>query len=101
MTELWRILRDPRVSTTIVLAAIAVAGFALVALGWRGAAATVFVPFQVPYVVSGGLLGLGLLGAGLGLLKVHVDRVEAAEERRQTAELQRQVLRTLSAVVRR
>ena len=101
MTELWKILRDPRVSTTIVLGTLVVAGFALLALGWRGAAATLFVPFQVPYIVSGGLLGLGVLGGGLALLVVHLDRAEAAEERRQTAELQRQALRLLTTVVRR
>ena len=101
MTELWRILRDPRVSTSIVLALLVVGGFALLALGWRGAAATLLVPFQVPYIISGGLLGLAVLGAGLSLLTVHLDRTEAAEERRRTAELQREVLRLLSVVVRR
>lgn len=100
MTELWRVLRDPRVSTAIVLAAVAVGGLALLSLGWRGAAATLYVPFQVPYVVSGGLLGLAVLGSGLVLLSVHLDRTEAAEERRSTAELQREVLRLLTVVVR-
>ena len=101
MTELWRVLRDPRVSTTIVLGAVVVAGLALLALGWRGVAATLFVPFQVPYLVSGALLALAVIGIGLQLLTVHIDRTEAAEERRQTAELQREVLRLLSVVVRR
>lgn len=101
MTELWRVLRDPRVSTSIVLASLVVGGFALLALGWRGAAATLYVPFQVPYVVSGGMLGLAVLGAGLALLSAHLDRTEAAEERRRTAELQREVLRLLAVVARR
>lgn len=96
MTELWAVLRDPRVSTTLVLGAVVVAGAALIGLGWRGAAATLLVPFQVPYLVSGAAVGLALVASGLVLLSVHLDRVEAAEERRQLAELQRDALRLLT-----
>ena len=99
MNELWRTLRDPRVSTLLVLGSAAVAGLLLLAQGWRGVAATLFVPFQVPYLVSGAVAGVAVLGAALALLRVHLDRVEAAEERRRTAELQREVLRLLTAVV--
>ena len=100
MTELWRVLRDPRVTTTLVLAAAVLAGFGLVVLGYRGAAALLLVPFQVPYLVSGGVVGLALVGAGLALLRVHLDRAEAAEERRAVAALQRDVLRLLAAAPR-
>lgn len=100
MTELWRILRDPRVSTTLVLSAVTVAGLLLLSQGWRGTAATLFVPFQVPYLVSGVITGVACTGAGLALLRVHLDRTEAAQERRDTAALQREVLRMLSSVVR-
>lgn len=96
MNELWRILRDPRVSTSLVLATVVVAGFGLLALGYRGAAALLFVPFQVPFLVSGAVVGLALVGGGLALLIVHLDRTEAAEERRATAALQRDVLRLLA-----
>lgn len=99
MTELWKVLRDPRVSTTLVLAAAVVGGMLLLAEGWRGVAATLVVPFQVPYLVSGAVAGVAVTGAALGLLRVHLDRVEAAEERRQTAELQREVLRLLAGVL--
>ena len=100
MIELWRILRDPRVSTTLVLGAVVVAGLLLVSQGWRGAAGTLVVPYQVPYLVSGALAGIACAGAGLALLRVHLDRTEAAQERRETAALQREVLRLLSVVVR-
>lgn len=96
MNELWALLKDPRVSTTAVLASAVVVGLALIGLGYRGAAATLLVPFQVPYLVSGALVGLALVGSGLALLQVHLSRVEAAEERRQLAELQRDALRLLS-----
>ena len=97
--EVWRVLRDPRVSTTLVLAALSVAGLLLLSQGWRGAAATLFVPYQVPYLVSGAVAGVACTGAALALLRVHLDRVEAAQERQETAALQREVLRLLSAVV--
>mgnify|MGYP000008680539 FL=1 len=96
MSEIWRILRDPRVSTTLVLAAVVVGGFALLGQGYRGAAATLFVPYQVPFLVSGAIAGLALVGAGLALLSIHLDRTEAAQERREVAALQRDVLRLLA-----
>jgi hypothetical protein len=95
--EIWRVLRDPRVSTTLVLAALAAAGFGGIALGWRGAAATLFVVLQLPWVISGGFVGVALIGAGLALLITHLDRTEAAAERASLVELQRDALRLLSA----
>lgn len=97
MDEIWRVLRDPRVSTTLVLATLAVGGFVGIALGWRGAAATLFVVLQLPWVVSGAFAGVALLGAALALLMTHLDRSEAAAERAALVELQRDALRALSA----
>lgn len=101
MDEIWRVLRDPRVSTTLVLATLAVAGFVLVAGAWRGAAATLFVVLQLPWLVSGGFAGLALIGLALGLLMTHLERTEAAAERAALAELQRDALRLLSAAASR
>ena len=96
MSEIWAMLRDPRVSTTLVLSVVVTGGFALLGQGYRGAAALLFVPFQVPFVVSGAVAGLALVGAGLALLSVHLDRSEAAQERRDVAALQRDALRLLA-----
>lgn len=101
MSEIWALLRQPRLSTTLALAGVVGAGLALLVLGWSGAAATLLVPFQVPYLVSGTVLGLAVVGTGLSLLAVHLERVEAAEERRQLADLQRQTLRLLATASRR
>ena len=93
MNELWRTLRDPRVSTTLVLLAVLVGGFVAVWLGYREIAREGLVPFQVPYLVSGGVVGLAMIGTALGLLTIHINRVEEAEERRLLTELQREALR--------
>ena len=96
MEEIWKVLRDPRVSTTLVLAGLAGAGFVMFALAWRGAAATLFVVLQLPWLVSGGFAGMALLGLGLGALTTHLERTEAAAERAALADLQRDALRLLS-----
>jgi len=44
--------------------ALAVAGVVLILLGWLGTSRTVLVAGQIPYLVSGGLLGLGLIFLG-------------------------------------
>ena len=100
MNEIWKVLRDPRVSTTLVLAVVVVVGFGLIAQGYRGAAALTFVPFQVPFLVSGAMFGIAVIGGGLALLNVHLERTEAAEERRGVAALQRDVLRLLADALR-
>lgn len=96
MEEIWRVLRDPRVSTTLTFVVVAVVGIGLVVLGWRGVAATLFVVLQVPWLVSGAFAGVALLGLGLGALTTHLERTEAAAERAALADLQRDALRLLS-----
>lgn len=93
MNELWATLKDPRVSTTAVLLAALAGGFVAIGLAYRSVAGIGLVPFQLSYVVSGGVVGLAIVGSALVLLSVHIDRVEAAEERRLLAELQREALR--------
>jgi hypothetical protein len=101
MDDIWRALRDPRVSTTLVLGALVVAGFLLLVLGWHGVSATLFVVLQLPWAVSGSFAGVAIIGAGLALLITHLNRAEAAAERAQLAELQREALRALTAAANR
>ena len=101
MDDIWRALRDPRVSTTLLFAGLVVAGFAVLMLGWRGVAATLYVVLQLPWVLSGAFAGMAVIGAGLALLVTHLNRAEAAAERAQLAELQREALRLLGAAERR
>jgi hypothetical protein len=59
--------------------AYCVAGFFLIFLGWNGAASHDREAAQIPYVISGGIAGLGLVVLGAALIVAHslrTDRVE-------------------------
>ena len=77
-----RRLGDPFVATCVLAGAIVAAGFALIGLGWRGVAGLVSVPLQIPYLMSGGVGGLALIGTGAALLAVQAGRHRRAVERR-------------------
>ncbi len=47
------------------------AGMVMIVLAWNGAASLDYTQGQIPYLISGGLGGLGLTGAGLALIVVH------------------------------
>ena len=97
MDELWRVLRSPKVSTLGVLSLVVLGGLTAILLGYQGVAAEVYPPAELPYFVSGSLIGIAMVGTGLRLLAIHVDRVEAATEREQLAAVQREALRLLAA----
>lgn len=65
-------------TTTYLTTALILAGFLLIVLGWNGAASTRFVDAQLPYIVSGGLAGVGLVVAGCTLAIVQELRKTAA-----------------------
>ena len=73
--------RDPGLQAVVVLALLAVAGFVMLGLAWRGAARTVYVPLQSPWVLSGGVAGLALVGMALGAWSIHEGRRRDAEHR--------------------
>jgi hypothetical protein len=51
-------------------------GFALIGVGWNGAARTASPDSQLPYLVSGGASGIGCIVLGVGLLLVAQIRAE-------------------------
>ncbi|MBW3661724.1 MAG: hypothetical protein KY469_01385 [Actinobacteria bacterium] len=75
--------------------AVTAAGFALIAMTWGRVAPLDSVALQLPYLVSGGLTGLGLIIVGAVMLNVHAKRREAAQRERQTQQLL-EILRRLS-----
>jgi len=82
-----RRLRDPFAGSVFVLALMAVAGIVAIALGYRGIAATDDISIQIPFAVSGGLGGLGLLAFSGGLIGVQMRRKHAARERAEVERL--------------
>jgi hypothetical protein len=63
--ELVKLLRNQWDRTSAVLALVA--GLVVLTLGWVGASGTRKVPDQIPYIISGAILGLFLLGVGATL----------------------------------
>jgi len=77
--------RDPFVASVVVLSALALAGLIGVGVAWRGAAATLVVALQLPYITSGAIGGLALLGFALGLLLIQARRRDEARRRAEFA----------------
>ena len=79
--------RDPAAPSIGLFAGLVIGGFVAIVLGWRVAARTLFVPFQVPAVVSGALGGLALIAIGAAFVNIQAGRRLAAAERVETEEL--------------
>ena len=77
-------LADPVAPSLLLFAGLVLAGFVAIGIGWRVAARTLFVPFQTPALVSGGLGGLALVVIGAGLASTQASRRMAAAERAET-----------------
>lgn len=80
-------LRDRGVRALLVLAAVTATGFVVMAIAWKGAAATPYVPLQVPWLVSGGLVGLALIGTSVTAAAIFLARRADALHRREMEEL--------------
>ena len=82
-----RLTSDPAFASLALFAGVVVAGFVTIGIGWRVAARTLFVPAQVPAIISGGLAGVALVLVGAGLVTVQAERRANALERAQTEDL--------------
>jgi hypothetical protein len=83
--SLWS--RDALARSVLLFGSLVLGGFIAIMLGWRVAARTDIVPWQVPAVVSGALGGLALVVTGAFLLHVQVGRQLAAVERAETEDV--------------
>ena len=94
-----RALLDPSSTIpTYVGVAVALVGFALIAIGWAKVAGLTEAWQQMPYLLSAGLPGLGLVMTGLVFINVSARRQDAASRARQTSmlgEALRELQRTL------
>lgn len=80
---------------------LVVFGLLLVYLGWYGASQTTRVFLQIPYMISGGLLGVGLmfLGGFLYFARWLNDLVTENQRRSEAAERQAEVLERIEALL--
>lgn len=80
-------LRRPDVALGAVAAVLFPLGLLLIIIGWYGASHTPYLFEQVPYLISGGLLGVALVaGAGLCYFGSWIAR-SAQQQREASAEL--------------
>jgi hypothetical protein len=67
--------------------AVAGVGFVLLGIAWSQVAGETEVYLQLPYLVSAGMTGLGLIMVGLTLVNVSAKRRDALERERQMDQL--------------
>ncbi len=53
-------------------------GFLVIFFGWNGAASQDYLPAQLPYLISGGAAGLGIVVVGAALVVVQNHRADRA-----------------------
>jgi hypothetical protein len=84
----WRVVTDPAsLLPTYVGVLVALVGFALIGYAWAKVAGLIQVWQQMPYVMSAGLPGLGLVMTGLVIVNVSARRQDGAARARQLASL--------------
>jgi hypothetical protein len=74
-----------------------IAGFFLIFLGWNGAASHDREAAQIPYVISGGIAGLGLVVVGAALIVAHSLRTDRIELRGSIDDLRAAIERSEAA----
>jgi hypothetical protein len=66
---------------------VVVAGFALLTFTWNKVAGLLVVPLQLPFIASGGLVGLGLVLVGLAITSIAVKRRDMFARKRNLQKL--------------
>jgi hypothetical protein len=91
-------MRNPWVKLGGLLGiAYCIAGFVLIFLGWNGTASHDREPEQIPYIVSGGIAGLGLVVVGSALIVAHSLRTDRVELRAAIDDLREAIERGATA----
>lgn len=73
-------------------------GLVVIGLAWNGAASIDFVSGQMPYLLSGGALGLALVGVGVGMIVVQNSRRDRSIIETQLRDLSLAVTRLANAI---
>lgn len=90
-------MRGPAKFATYLAALIVLSGFALVGLAWYSVAGQSRLQNQFPYLLSGGIGGLGLIVTGMAVLLVQTVREQSARERDQLNQAHVAILRVILA----
>jgi hypothetical protein len=75
-----------------------VAGLLAIGLAWNGAAGVDFAQGQIPYLLSGGAFGIGLIVLGAALVVVQASRRDRAVLEAQLVDLNQSITRLASAI---
>src|SRR5437588_12776003 len=73
-------------------------GLVFIGLGWNGAAGVDFVSGQIPYLLSGGAVGVALVVLGVGLIVVQNSRRDRSLVESQLRELNSSISRLTAAL---
>lgn len=84
LTERLPALRPLSPVPTYLGIAVAAVGFAIIAVAWGRTAGETSVALQMPYLISGGLGGVGLILVGLTVINVAARRRDALLREQQT-----------------
>lgn len=79
--------KRPGWQATVAMVFVA-AGFVVMGLAWNGAASIDFAQGQIPYLLSGGFVGLGLVIVGVGLMLFESGRRAGTRAERRINDLQ-------------
>lgn len=88
---------NPFFSSVAVLCSLVLGGFVILILTWRGVAANVRVADQIPFLISGGVGGIAVIGVAIALLALQMRRLDEARRRAGYDELVRSAVRLLAA----
>lgn len=77
--------------------ALVVAGFGVLAFTWSKVAGTLLVALQLPYLISGGFTGIGLVVVGVLVIYIGAKRRDAWQRERRLEELTELLEGTASA----
>ena len=83
---------------TYIGIALAAIGFVSIMVAWSQSAAETNVALQIPYLISGGMVGLGLIMVGVTVVNVAAKRRDSLLREQQT-ELLASALRELSSAL--
>lgn len=92
-------MRGPAKLATYLAVAMTAAGFLVIFLAWNGAASFDRMPQQFPYLLSGGMTGVGLIIGGMAVLGIQAARRLSAERAHQMATVT-QAMAALTTAVR-